>query len=99
MIVLHVVASIVYYLLLLYFLTLWARFILDLARNFARNWRPKGAGVVFAEVVFAVTDPPLKLVRRVIPPVRAGGVALDFGWSIVVLVVVILISIVSVLRY
>lgn len=74
---------------------MWARFLLDLARNFARNWRPTGVGLVVAEAVFTVTDPPVRAVRRVIPPLRVGGVALDFAWSIVMLGVIILMSLVS----
>lgn len=91
-------ASIVYFLLLLYFFTMWARFLLDLAANFARDWRPKGFLLVVAELVFTLTDPPLRAVKRVIPPVRFGGIALDFAWSIVMLVVVVLIYVVAVIR-
>ena len=50
---------------------------------------------MLAETVFAVTDPPIKAVRRVIPPMRIGGVAIDFAWSIVMLAVMILNSIVA----
>jgi YggT family protein len=84
--------------LLLYFLVMWVRLILDFARNFARNWRPRGAGLILAEIVFAVTDPPIKLVRRAIPPIRMGAIAIDFAWSIVMLVVVILLYVAVVLR-
>ena len=60
---------------------------------FARRWRPRGVGLVLAEFVYVVTDPPIKLVRRVVPPLRVGGAALDFAWSIVMLAVIILISV------
>jgi YggT family protein len=88
--VVMVIATVAYYLLLLYFLAMWARFVLDLARNFARQWRPRGVVLVIAEVVFTVTDPPIRLVRRLLPPVRFGGIALDFAWSFVMLAVIIL---------
>ncbi|MGX5680559.1 YggT family protein [Schumannella luteola] len=88
-----VVATVVYVALILYFLAMWARLILDFARMFARQWRPRGFGLVLAEAVYAITDPPIKLVRRVIPPLRVGGAALDFAWSIVMLVIIILISV------
>ena len=48
-----------------------------------------------AEVVFAITDPPIKLVRRAVPPLRIGGAAIDFSWSIVMLAAIILNSIIS----
>lgn len=90
-------ASIAYYLLLLYFFVLWGRFILDLVRNFSRGWRPHGFGLVVSEFVFALTDPPITLVRRVIPTIRIGGFALDFAWSIVMIVTLILLSVASAL--
>jgi YggT family protein len=89
--VISLIATICYYVLLLYFFVLWARFVLDLLRNFARSWRPRGLGLVLAELVFTLTDRPLRTVRRFIPPIRLGGAALDFAWSIVMLVVIILI--------
>ena len=88
-----IVATIVYVGLTIFFVLMWARFILDLVRVFARRWRPRGAGLVLAEFVYVVTDPPIKLVRRVVPPLRVGGAALDFAWSIVMLAVIILISV------
>ncbi len=99
MTVVPVLATIVYFLLLLYFFALWARFVLDLARSFARQWRPKGATLVLAEFIFAVTDPPIRLLRRALPPLRLGGIALDFAWSGVMLGVIILMAVVGVFRY
>lgn len=86
-----VIASIIYVLLMIYFFTMWARFILDLARNFVRGWRPRGFSLVAAEFVFTVTDPPIRAVRKVVPPIRVGAAALDFAWSIVMLAVIVLI--------
>ncbi|MEP6480755.1 MAG: YggT family protein [Rhodoglobus sp.] len=88
-----VVATVIYVALTIFFVLMWIRFVLDLAITFARQWRPRGFGLVMAEAVYAVTDPPIKFVRRVIPPLRIGGAALDFAWSIVMLACVILISI------
>jgi len=88
-----IIATVVYIGLTIFFILMWARFILDLARMFARQWRPRGIGLVLAELVYTVTDPPIKLVRRVIPPLRVGGAALDFAWSIVMLACIILISV------
>lgn len=98
MTVVSVLATILYFLLLLYFFALWARFVLDLARSFARQWRPRGVGLVLAEFVFSITDPPIRLVRRALPPLRLGGIALDFAWSAVMLVVIILMAVVAVFR-
>lgn len=93
MTVVSVLATIVYFALLIFWLFMLARLVIDLVRLFARRWRPQGAGLVLAEAVYAVTDPPIKLVRRVIPPVRFGSVALDLAWTIVALVVLVLMTI------
>ena len=88
-----IIAFVVYIALTIFFVLMWARFILDLVRAFARGWRPRGIGLVLAEAVFSITDPPIKAVRRVVPPLRIGGAALDFAWTIVMLATVILISV------
>ncbi|PRY68520.1 YggT family protein [Glaciihabitans tibetensis] len=88
-------ATIVYIALFLFFLLMWVRFILDLLTNFVRGFKPRGPVLVLAEAAYTVTDPPLRAVRKVLPPVRFGGVALDFGWSLVMLAVIILMSVVS----
>ncbi len=91
--IVSIIALIAYIALTVFFVLMWARFILDLARTFLRQWRPRGIGLVLAESVFTITDPPIMLVRKVIPPLRVGGVALDFAWSIVMLACIILSSI------
>ncbi|MGO4534091.1 YggT family protein [Leifsonia sp. 2MCAF36] len=87
--VVSIIATVLYYALLIYFFVLWARFVLDLVRVFARQWRPRGFGLVLAESTYAVTDPPIRFFRRVIPQVSMGRVAIDFGWSLTMLVVII----------
>lgn len=92
-----VVASIVHLLLLLYLLVLFVRLILDYIPMFNRGWRPKGIGLVLAEFVYTITDPPVRFFRRIIPPLRIGAVSLDFGFSITVLVVLIVMNLVRLL--
>ena len=97
--VVSLIATIAYWALLLFFLLMWARFVLDLAQSFSRGWRPRGPVLVLAEVAYTVTDPPIRAVRKVLPPVRLGSVALDFGWSLIMLAVVVLMSFASSLRF
>lgn len=92
------IAGIVYAALLIYLLIMWVRFIVDIVQVINRQWRPRGFVLVVTEVAYVLTDPPLKLVRRLIPPIRAGGMALDFGWSIVMLAVIVLIIVVGSIR-
>jgi YggT family protein len=74
----------------LYLLCLVVRMVLDWVQFFARDWRPTGFVLVVAESVYTVTDPPLRAVRRVIPPLRIGNVGLDLAFMLVFFVVLIL---------
>jgi len=91
--VIRVIAAVLNSLLLIYILFLLIRLVLDWIPFFNREWRPKGAGLVAAEVVYTVTDPPLKLFRRFIPPLRVGQVAIDFGFAITMLLCFVLLSV------
>jgi YggT family protein len=94
--VVSILASVVHLALLLYLLVLFARLILDYIPLFNREWRPKGAGLVAAELAYTITDPPVRFFRRLIPPLRIGSVSLDFGFSLTVLVVLILMNVVRI---
>ena len=78
-------------LLYLFLLLLIGRWILEMVQAFARSWKPQRAVLVLAEVVYTVTDPPLKLLRRFIPPLRVGTMAIDFSFMVLIFVVYILI--------
>ena len=81
-------------LLSIYLYILIGRLVLEWIQVFAREWRPRGVILVVAEGIYTVTDPPLKSIRRVVPPLRLGGVAIDLAFLILILVVSILRSIV-----
>ena len=91
--VLRVAAAILNTLILLYIVVLLARLVMDYIPLFNRQWRPRGGWLVVAEVVYTLTDPPIKLLRRFIPPLRVGGFAIDFAFAIVMLACFILLSI------
>jgi len=82
--------NIIYDLLQIFFFLLIARLVLDYVQMFARSWRPTGPVLVLAEVIYTITDPPLKALRRVIPPLRIGGIALDLSFLVLIIVVQIL---------
>ena len=84
-----------YYALFLFFILMWARFVVDMVQVINRGWRPRGVVLVLVEVTYTITDPPLKLVRRVIPPLRVGSVAFDLAWTVVLLLVIVLMSVTS----
>ncbi|RZU65477.1 YggT family protein [Microterricola gilva] len=99
MTIVALIAGILYFFLLLYFFAMWARFVLDLVRNFNRSWRPRAFALILVEFVYTITDPPIKFFRRILPPLRLGSVAFDFGWSLTMLLVIILMPIVGAFRY
>lgn len=82
-----IVFFLLYLLLLLYFLTLMIRLVFDWIQVFARNWRPRGLALVGASFIYRLTDPPLRKLRALIPPVRIGSVALDIGFLLLLVVV------------
>ncbi|MTE13999.1 YggT family protein [Nocardia aurantiaca] len=80
-------------LLFLFWLLLISRVIVEFIRSFARDWRPTGFVVIILEVIFTITDPPVKLLRRLIPPVNLGGIRLDLSIMVLLFIVFILMSI------
>ncbi|MEC5150003.1 YggT family protein [Cryobacterium sp. GrIS_2_6] len=98
MFVVTLLAWIIYYALLLYFFVMWGRFIVDLVRSVNRSWRPQGFTLVLVEFIYVVTDPPVKFFRRILPPLRIGPIAFDFGWSLTMLCTIIGMGIVGALR-
>lgn len=62
-----------------------ARFVLEMVSSWSRNWRPQGVMLVFASVVYSITDPVFKPLRRLIPPLRMGGIALDLSAIILIM--------------
>ncbi|MGN6242171.1 MAG: YggT family protein [Motilibacteraceae bacterium] len=81
------VGSLVVSILQLFFFLLIARLVLDYVQLFARSWTPHGVMLVIAEVVYTITDPPLKLLRRFIPPLRLGQVSLDLSFLVLLILV------------
>jgi YggT family protein len=79
--------SLIATLLELYLFILFARLILDYVRMFARNWRPRGLMLPIAEIIYALTDKPLSFIRRYVPPLRLGAVALDLSFIVLFFVV------------
>ena len=80
--------SVIAFVLYLYLLLILARIVVEIARQFARSWRPVGVAAIGLELVYASTDPPVKLLRRMVPPLRLGGISLDL--SIMILWIAIL---------
>ncbi|MEO6413015.1 MAG: YggT family protein [Pedococcus sp.] len=89
----NIVASTLRFVVFLFFVILLGRLVLDWVQAFAREWRPKGAILVVAEFVYTVTDPPLKALRKVIPPLSLGSIRLDLAFLVLMLLTTLLMSI------
>ena len=79
--------------LLVFLVLLFARFVVDWVMVLARSWRPSGLVAAGLEVVYATTDPPLKAIRKVIPPLNLGSIRLDLAFMVLLIAVYILRSI------
>lgn len=70
----------------IYTYVLWARLILEWVRVLNPRFRPRGVLLVLVELVYTLTDPPIKLIRRVLPPINLGQVSIDLGWMVTMFV-------------
>lgn len=89
---LSILFQVVYLLLYLFLLVLFARFVMSMVMSFGRRWRPGRGAAASLEVVWSVTDPPLKALRRVIPPLRLGNVSFDLASLVLLVIVFVLMS-------
>ena len=89
----EIAGTIIYVILIVFLAFMWVRFVVDWVMVFARSWSPVGILLVLLEAVYSVTDPPIKAVRRVIPPLRLGGFALDLGFLLVMVIAYVLLSV------
>ena len=86
------VGVIIHYALGAFIVLLFVRLVVDWIQMFARSWVPRGPALVLLEGVYTVTDPPVKALRRMIPPLRLGGVAIDLSFLAVLLICYILLN-------
>ena len=90
-----ILRTVLTYVIWFYLLLLIIRMIISWIQAFSRDWHPRGAILVVAEGVFTATDPPLRLLRRYIRPVRLGSVALDLSYTLLFLLIIVLLSVVG----
>ena len=91
--------SILASLLTVFLVLLFARFVVDWVMLLARSWRPQGLVAALLELVYTITDPPLKLLRRIIPPLNLGTIRLDLGFMVLLIAVILLRSLLYNLAY
>ncbi len=89
------VASIVVDVLWLYLLVLIARLVFDIVQMLARDWQPKGFVLIIAEIIYTLTDPPLRALRRIIPPLRFGQISFDLAFLVLFIGLQVIIAVVA----
>jgi YggT family protein len=86
----NIFRDVAFWVLSVYLVLLIARMIFSWIQVYARSWSPSGVLLVIAEGVYSATDPPLRFLRRYIPTLRLGSVALDLSFMLLFLVVYVL---------
>jgi YggT family protein len=81
-------------LLTLYWLILLGRIILDLVRSLTGGRGLSGLAVPYG-ILYDLTEPVLRPIRRLLPPLRVGAVALDLSPILVFMLIVLLQRVVS----
>ena len=91
----QIIGQTLYIILFVFIGLLWVRFIVDWVQVFARQWEPRGPLLVALEGVYSATDPPIMALRRVIPPLRIGSVALDLSFLLVMVTAWLLLNVIA----
>lgn len=86
------IRAVLHFIVLIFFVLLVGRLVVDWIQVFARDWRPRGVTLLLAEAVYSATDPPLKALRKVVPPLRMGRVQLDLAFMIVFFVTLLVLQ-------
>lgn len=71
------------------------RLVIEVVKSFAREWSPSGIVAVLLEAIFTVTDPPLKLLRKFIPPLKIGQIQLDLSYLVLFILLAVLRSLIQ----
>ena len=85
-----IVGLVLYWALQILFYAMIGRFVADLVMGMNPGWRPKGVLLPILDFAYTFTDPPLKFVRRFVPPLRLGSISIDLAWTLVLFGVIIL---------
>ncbi len=93
------IAFLISWIISIYTLVLIARIVIEMIQSFSRSFSPPKWFYVLAEPIFMVTDPPVKLLRRVIPPLPLGNIRLDISVIVLFFILSILGSLVRLLPF
>lgn len=91
----RLVAGVLALIVQVFVLILLVRLVLEWVQVFAREWRPRGFMAVVAEIVYTITDPPLRALRSIIPPLTIGSIRLDLAFIALFLICWILLVVLA----
>lgn len=86
----HVLGAVIETVLFIFISLMFVRLVVSFVQNFARSWSPSGVLLVLLEIVYSITDPPIRALRRVVPPLRLGSVSIDLAFLLVFIIVGVL---------
>ncbi len=89
------IRSVLHFVVLIFFVLLIGRVVIDWIQVLARDWRPRGVLLVVAEAIYSATDPPLRALRRVVPPLRLGQIQIDLAFMILFFVTLVLLNVLA----
>jgi YggT family protein len=89
------VLTVLYLVVFIFFIALIVRWIFDWIQVFSRQWRPRGVVLVFAEGAYSATDPAVKTLRRLLPPLRLGALRLDLAFPVLFIITLILLDVLA----
>jgi YggT family protein len=87
------IGALVEFVLWFYIIFILVRLVAEWVQMFARSWRPSGPGLIALEVIYTATDPPIRTIRRVIPPLRIGSAQIDLSVMFVLLICYVLLTV------
>ena len=76
------ITMLIHWVLWSYLAILTVRMVLSVLPLLVRQWEPRGVLLVIAEFTYTLTDPPLRFLRRFLPTVRLGTLALDLPFVV-----------------
>ncbi|WP_027588008.1 MULTISPECIES: YggT family protein [Acidipropionibacterium] len=79
---------IIFYALQIYMWILVVRMIMSWIPMFSRGFQPRGGLAVIFEIVYTVTDPPVRFFERIVPPLRLGGISLSLGFMLLYVILI-----------
>lgn len=73
-----------------YLFVLFIRMIVDWAMILMPRWYPRGVVSSLIRVIYALTEPPLRWLRRYIPPLPMGRIQLDVSFMVLYFILIVI---------